>query len=142
MKTFIQFLENSEETSTMSRMAMYNNIVLRKSAVGKDRLILKRINEFLINILRYVNTLVNSNIDFNIYANKISNGDTVLSIEVENRNKRVDLILNKDVFNEIFKDHEMIDVSDTNIFKIKNDIPSIKKAIGAITTYLDNSFKK
>ena len=142
MKTFIQFLENSEETSTMSRMAMYNNIVLRKSAVGKDRLILKRINEFLINILRYVNTLVNSNIDFNIYANKISNGDTVLSIEVENRNKRVDLILNKDVFNEIFKDQEMIDVSDTNIFKIKNDIPSIKKAVGAITTYLDNSFIK
>ena len=139
MKTFKQYIRESEERTTMTRLALYNNLLLRKSAFGKDKVITKRIMEFFVNVIRYIKDLVDTNIKFNIYAEKIFDGDTVISIEVKNQDKQIDVILNKDLFNNLFKDSGLIDVSETNIFKIKNDIPSIKKAIELLNAHLKES---
>ena len=110
-KTYI--IESQEEQNVMFLLKNYNNTVLDKMDINVEY-IKNDIIDFLNIVLKNLKIILSGDILLSIIRSNLDNSDNIIEIVVKNQDKKIEIILNSELFDKI--------VSNQNTEKIENVI--------------------
>jgi hypothetical protein len=130
MKLFKTFLiENQQEVNIMFQLKNFNNIKIPLDEI-KYRNNVSEIIDFINIILKNINSILSGNILFSIVKSNLENSLDFIEISVEEKNKKIEVILHPELFDKLISSDSEID--------IKNGLTIVKRNSQIISRVLQN----